>query len=144
MRNDMALGDGNVELLFGSLEDAMLPRRKTRVSAPPTICPLTTCMRLLGGAWTPNVLWYLREAPRRFSELKSDLQGVSAKTLSARLRQLVQDGVVQRDVKPTSPPTVEYQLTTLGGRLIPAIEAIVDVGHELKRLKAVRELAPRT
>jgi len=33
---------------------------------------------------------------------------------------------------PTSPPSVEYELTPLGSRLIPAIEAIVDVGHELK------------
>jgi len=95
-------------------------------------------MRLLGGAWTPNILWYLRESPRRFSELKGDLQGVSAKTLSARLRKLERDGVLSREVKPTSPPTVEYRLTTLGGRLIPAIEAIVDVGHQLKRLRAVR------
>jgi hypothetical protein len=44
----------------------MVPRRKTRVVPPPPVCPLTTCMRVLGGAWTPNVLWYLRETPRRF------------------------------------------------------------------------------
>ena len=114
----------------------MVPRRKTRV-APPA-CPLTTCMKVIGGAWTPNVVWYLRDAPRRFSELKNDLQGVSAKTLSARLRKLESDGVVLREVKPTSPPTVEYQLTPLGARLIPAVEAIVDVGNELKRLKRLR------
>jgi DNA-binding HxlR family transcriptional regulator len=94
-------------------------------------------MALLGGAWTPNVLWYLRETPRRFSELKSDLAGVSAKTLSARLRKLERDGVVHREVKPTSPPTVEYRLTPLGDRLVPAIEAIVEVGHELKRLRGL-------
>ena len=114
----------------------MVPRRKTRVAPP--VCPLTTCMKVIGGAWTPNVLWYLREAPRRFSELKNDLQGVSGKTLSARLRKLEGDGVVLREVKPTSPPTVEYRLTPLGARLIPAVEAIVDVGNELKRLKRMR------
>ncbi|HKW03547.1 MAG TPA: helix-turn-helix domain-containing protein [Vicinamibacterales bacterium] len=114
----------------------MVPRRKTRVAAP--VCPLTTCMRVLGGAWTPNVIWYLREAPRRFSELMSDLDGVSAKTLTARLRKLERDGVVHRAVKPTSPPTVEYRLTPLGGRLVPAIEGIVEVGNELKRLRGLR------
>ena len=114
----------------------MVPRRKTRV-APPA-CPLTICMKVIGGAWTPNVVWYLSEGPRRFSELKTDLHGVSAKTLSARLRKLESDGVVLREVKPTSPPTVEYQLTPLGARLIPAVEAIVDVGNELKRLKRMR------
>ena len=115
----------------------MVPRRKTRVSPP--VCPLTTCMRVIGGAWTPNVVWYLRGGARRFSELKSDLQGVSAKTLTARLRKLEGDGVVLREVKPTSPPTVEYRLTPLGSRLIPAVEAIVDVGNELKRLRRERD-----
>src|SRR5262245_5440682 len=114
----------------------MVPRRKNR-TAPP-FCPLSTCMRLLGGAWTPHVVWYLRDTPRRFSELKGDLLGISAKTLSARLRQLENDGVLYREVKPTSPPTVEYGLTPLGSRLIPAIDAIVSVGHELKRVKAAR------
>ena len=95
-------------------------------------------MQVIGGARTANVVWYLSDAPRRFSELKNDLQGVSAKTLSARLRKLESDGVVLREVKPTSPPTVEYRLTPLGARLIPAVEAIVDVGNELKRLKRMR------
>jgi DNA-binding HxlR family transcriptional regulator len=54
------------------------------------------------------------------------------------LRKLEHDGVVIRDVKPTSPPTVEYRLTSLGARLVPAVEAIVDVGNELKRLKHIR------
>jgi DNA-binding HxlR family transcriptional regulator len=44
--------------------------------------------------------------------------------------------VVTRKVMPTSPPSVEYSLTTLGRELVPAIQAIVDVGHRLKRRKA--------
>ncbi len=113
----------------------MVPRRKNRVEPP--VCPIMECMALLGGAWTPNVLWYLRAAPRRFSELKSDLKKISAKTLSARLRKLEEDGVVLREVMPTSPPTVEYSLTPLGQRLVPVIESIVDVGNALKQLKGI-------
>jgi DNA-binding HxlR family transcriptional regulator len=52
----------------------MVPRRKSRV-APPE-CPLTSCLKLVGGTWTPNVVWYLKEQPRRFTELKADLAGV--------------------------------------------------------------------
>jgi len=48
------------------------------------------------------------------------------------LRQLEAKGVVLREVKPTSPPTVEYSLTDLGRELIPAIQAIVTVGEKLK------------
>lgn len=107
--------------------------RKSKVEPPPEVCPLTECMALLGGAWTPNVIWYLSEGPRRFSELRGDIPGVSAKMLTARLRKLETAGVLQRTVRPTSPPSVEYALTALGRELIPAIDAIVTVGHKLKQ-----------
>ena len=107
--------------------------RPSRVQPPPEECPLSECLTLLGGTWTPNVIWYLREGPRRFNELRGDLHGISAKTLSARLKKLEADGVVTRTVRPTSPPTVEYALTDLGAELVPAVDAIVEIGHRLKR-----------
>lgn len=112
----------------------MVPRRKSKVSPPPSTCPLKLCMSFLGGAWTPNIIWYLSGGPRRFTELKNDLVGVSAKMLTQRLRHLVKIGVVDRHEQPTSPPTVEYSLTEIGGELKPAIEAIVRVGEKLKHL----------
>lgn len=114
----------------------MIPRRKNRVEAPPPDCPLTACLAIIGGAWTPNIIWYLSYSPRRFSELKQDLQGISAKVLSARLKRLEQDGIIQRYAVASSPPTVEYQLTPLGLELKPALEAIVSVGQRLKDWKA--------
>ena len=107
-------------------------RRKSTVVPPPPGCPLTVCMQFLKGAWTPNIIWYLREAPRRFSELMADIPGVSPKVFSARLKRLEQDGILTRHVIPSSPPTVEYSLTDLGRELTPAIDAIVQVGHKLK------------
>lgn len=89
-------------------------------------------MQFLKGAWTPNIIWYLRSEPRRFSELMADIPGVSPKVFSARLKRLEQDGILTRTVVPSSPPTVEYALTDLGQELTPAIEAIVQVGHKLK------------
>jgi DNA-binding HxlR family transcriptional regulator len=93
-------------------------------------------MQFLKGAWTPNVIWYLRAEPRRFSELMADIPGVSPKVFTARLKRLELDGIVIRQVMPTSPPTVEYSLTDLGHELTPAIDAIVQVGHKLKRRRA--------
>lgn len=90
-------------------------------------------MAFLGGAWTPNIVWYLREGPRRFNELRGDIGGVSAKVLSARLRRLHHDGIVDRTVMPTSPPTVEYGLTELGLELLPVVDAMVQVGPRLKK-----------
>lgn len=105
--------------------------RKNRVLAPP-LCPLSECMQLLRGAWAPNVIWYLSAQPRRFGELRVDIPRISARVLSARLRELEDKGVVTRCVVPTSPPSVEYELTDLGRELVPAIAAIVAVGHKLK------------
>jgi DNA-binding HxlR family transcriptional regulator len=114
----------------------MVPRRKNKVDPPPEDCPLAECIGVIGGVWTPGIIWHLSHSPRTFSELKSDLKRVSAKVLSARLKKLVNIGVVERTVKPTSPPTVEYALTSLGSELKPAIEAIVAVGLRLKEHRA--------
>jgi DNA-binding HxlR family transcriptional regulator len=96
--------------------------RKNKAPPPLPSCPLTECMALLGGAWTPNVIWYLSAGPRRFMELRIDMPGISAKVLSTRLRDLQRKGVVTRQVMPTRPPSVEYELTELGRELMPAIE----------------------
>ena len=110
--------------------------RKNRAPPPPPACPLTECMRLLAGAWTPNILWYLSAGPRRFGELRADIPRISAKVLSARLRELEGKGVVSRCVEPTTPPSVEYALTPLGEELLPVIQEIVRVGLKLKELGA--------
>lgn len=113
----------------------MLPRRINRVAPLPTACPLKFCMGFLGGAWTPNIIWFLSGTPRRFGELKHDLAGISAKMLTQRLRQLIETGVVEHVPSITHPQTSEYRLTSIGSELIPAIQAIVDVGHRLKMLQ---------
>ena len=110
--------------------------RKNRSPAPPPTCPVGECMALLGGAWTPNVIWYLSGGPRRFGELKLDMPPISPKMLSARLKKLESKGVIQRVVVPTTPPSVEYSLTDLGRELVPAINAIVRIGHRLKSRQA--------
>jgi DNA-binding HxlR family transcriptional regulator len=117
----------------------MVPRRKSLVPPPPESCPLNTCMKYLGGAWTPNLIWYLAAGPRRFTELKHDLAGISSKMLTTRLRELTDLGILVREQIPTSPPTVEYRLTKLGLELKPAINAIASVGMRLKEIAALRK-----
>lgn len=83
---------------------------------PSPDCPVSECMALLSGAWTPHVLWHLQATPRRFGELRVDMPQISAKTLTARLRQLEQHGLVARQTMPTTPSAIEYALTELGGK----------------------------
>lgn len=110
--------------------------RKNRSAPPPPPCDLTACMSIIAGAWAPNVIWHLRAGPRRFSELRLDIPPVSAKVLSQRLKELETRGVILRAIQPTTPPSVEYSLTSLGQELVPALNAIVEVGHKLKGLGA--------
>jgi DNA-binding HxlR family transcriptional regulator len=102
------------------------------------MCPIGACMGLIGGAWTPNIIWHLSGGARRFSELREDVKPISAKMLSARLKGMEKLGVVDRRVVDTSPPSVEYSLTPLGHELVPAIEAIARVGFKLKREQGKR------
>lgn len=120
-----------------------LPLRKSKVPTPPPACPLTECMSLLKGAWAPNVIWYLSAGPRRFGELRHDIPAISARVLSARLRELEAKGVIERRVLATSPPSAEYLLTELGAELTPAIQALVHVGAKLKEQSA-RNASPAT
>jgi DNA-binding HxlR family transcriptional regulator len=108
-----------------------LKLRKSRAPPAPSGCPMGACMALLGGAWTTNVVWQLSGGPRRFGELLKDIPGISAKMLTARLRELEEKGVLTRQVMASSPPSVEYALTELGAQLVPVIDSIVRVGTRL-------------
>jgi DNA-binding HxlR family transcriptional regulator len=109
----------------------MVKRRKSKVSPPPSECPLSQCMRLLGSAWTAHVIWYLRDGERCFSELHSDITGVSAKMLTTSLRNLERERVIERITKTTSPPTVWYALTPVGRELCEALTSVVTVAQRL-------------
>lgn len=115
--------------------------RKNRAEPQPPTCNVGACMQVLGGAWTPNVIWFLSGGPRRFGELRRDIPAISAKMLSARLRALEEKGVVLRKVVPTSPPSTEYVLTELGQEYVPAIRAIAEVGAKLKAKAAAVDRA---
>jgi DNA-binding HxlR family transcriptional regulator len=104
--------------------------RKNKAVIPPA-CPIDVGIKLLAGAWAPHVIWYLSQQPRRFSELRKDLPAISARVLSARLRDLQERGVIVRLPLPTSPPSAEYALTALGRELLPALTALVGVALKL-------------
>jgi DNA-binding HxlR family transcriptional regulator len=90
-------------------------------------------MSVLASAWTAHVIWYLREGERCFTELQTDIAGVSAKVLTDCLRKLEREGVIERFSRPTSPPTVWYVLTPVGQELCVALVNVVNIAQRLKR-----------
>ena len=85
---------------------------------------VTPVLNRVGDKWSMQVVMNLADGPRRFSELKRALDGVSQRMLTLTLRGLERDGLVSRHVTPTIPPRVDYQLTDLGNSLRGPVRAL--------------------
>nr|BFD80757.1 helix-turn-helix domain-containing protein [Streptomyces sp. Xyl84] len=79
-----------------------------------TDCPARDMVDHVTSRWGIWVLIALRSNDLRFYELRNSIQGISEKMLTQTLRALVQDGLVRREVEPTTPPQVTYGLTEFG------------------------------
>ncbi|GFE27568.1 helix-turn-helix domain-containing protein [Streptomyces libani] len=79
-----------------------------------TDCPARDVVDHVTSRWGIWVLISLRSNDLRFYELRNSIQGISEKMLTQTLRALVKDGLVRREVEPTTPPQVTYGLTEFG------------------------------
>ena len=78
----------------------------------------------IGDKWSILIVRLLGEGPRRFNEIKRQVDGISQRMLTLSLRGLERDGLVSRTVYPTVPPRVEYELTDLGRSLWEPVAAL--------------------
>ena len=79
---------------------------------------------LLERRWVISVMWASLEGAVRFNEFRQSVQGVPPRTLTERLRELEQAGVLERRLVDASPPYAEYRLTERGRRLAPVVQAM--------------------
>ncbi len=78
----------------------------------PDSCPSGELLEILARPWTMHVLWVLStNGPTRFGALRRQVEGISSRVLTERLRVLEQKGFVFRDYEPTIPPSVTYSIT---------------------------------
>jgi DNA-binding HxlR family transcriptional regulator len=87
-------------------------------------CPVARFLTVLDGPWATLIVRDLLTGPKRFTELRTGLPGISPKTLSARLQRFVRTGLVTRTAYPEIPPRVEYRLTPAGERLKVVLDAM--------------------
>jgi len=97
-------------------------------------CPVETTLSLIGDKWKVLILRDLFSGTKRFSELKKSLGSVTQKMLTQQLRELENDGIINRKIYPVVPPKVEYSLTNLGKTLKPVITAMKDWGLYIQGL----------
>ena len=100
-------------------------------------CPVDAMMRVMDGRWKGTILWRLQDGPRRTSELKRSIPGITERMLIRHLQELVADGIVKRDDKKTIPPRVYYSLSRYGRTLGPVVQMMCNWGRShLQRLSA--------
>src|SRR3954451_5717277 len=87
-------------------------------------CGLAHALDLIGERWAMLVLRELAYGPRRFSELKADLPGISANVLSQRLNELERRGIVRRKTLPAPASLQVYEATAWGLEAAPLIAAL--------------------
>jgi DNA-binding HxlR family transcriptional regulator len=76
----------------------------------------------IGDKWTAKIITCLLDGPRRFSELRVPLRGITPKVLTETLRAMERDGYLTRKAYDEIPPRVEYELTPLGQSLRAPME----------------------
>jgi len=111
-----------------------MPLRPKPATQPPlpNDCPLESVLTLLAGAWTVQILWFLRPGPRRFGDLRRDLGRASTKVLTKRLRLMQEHGLLEREVLSSNPPQVEYSLTAMSRELEPILNSMEQVARRLR------------
>ncbi|MCK1797527.1 helix-turn-helix transcriptional regulator [Streptomyces sp. XM4193] len=103
----------------------------TRGGPRPTEHPVDDCrarvvLDIVGNKWSLLVVRRLKDGPRRFTELKQTVDGISQRMLTVTLRNLERDGILTRTVHEVMPPHVSYELTGMGVTLSEATEPLLD------------------
>ena len=92
------------------------------------LAALQAAVGVLAAKWSVVVLARLALGTHRFNELLRQIDGVSRRMLSATLRQLERDGLVQRRVYARVPARVEYELSPAGEHLLVALVPLAGWG----------------
>lgn len=94
--------------------------------ADPSACPVRNVLDHLGDKWSVLIITALAHRPFRFGELRREIPDISQRMLTQTLRDLQADGLIEREVFPTTPPSVEYRLSPMGKSFLVPLSAMVD------------------
>lgn len=88
----------------------------------PNNCPVTHCINLIRGKWKPVMIHLIRKDCNRFGMLQRAIPDISKQMLVNQLRELEEDGLLERKIFAEIPPKVEYYITGYGETLLPIID----------------------
>ena len=114
------------------------------VGHSPALCArFHRASELIGRRWTGAIIFVLLKSRCRFAVLAAAIPDITDRMLSDRLRELEEEGIVERTVVPATPVRVEYALTKKGRALASAINAITDWAHRWVPLEEPAAKRPR-
>ncbi|SDL43760.1 winged helix-turn-helix transcriptional regulator [Siphonobacter aquaeclarae] len=105
----------------------MAEKRKTK-DFNPHRCGVTHFLNKVGGKWKVLVIHGVSMGCNRFSLLTKAIPQISKQMLINQLRELEEDGILERTVFPEIPPRVEYRLSEYGSSLLPVIQTVQQWG----------------
>ncbi len=88
-------------------------------------CAIRGVLDCIGDKWSFLIIMTLSDRPRRFGELRREIDDISQRMLTETLKSLQRDGLLIRTVFPTMPPSVEYRLSPLGESLLQPMRGLV-------------------
>lgn len=106
-------------------------------------CPIETVYELIGNKWKILIIRDLLDGTKRFGELKK-ATGASQKSLTTNLREMENDGLVERKVFPEIPPRVEYTLSDIGYSLAPVLDSMAQWGTDYTEYCKLKEKLKKT
>src|SRR6476659_2587678 len=117
--------------LSPSHSDVTAPTTAEQAAIHGPVCrSVAPVLNRVGDKWSMLIVMLLSDGPKRFSELKRAIDGVSQRMLTLSLRGLERDGLISRHVTPTIPPRVDYELTELGISLREPVKALGQWANE--------------
>ncbi len=88
-------------------------------------CPIDNTFKIIGKKFTVHILRNMTKLGQtRFNEFLESVEGINPKTLSARLREMEKNGIIERRIYPGTPVKIEYSITSKGKALDPVLEAM--------------------
>jgi DNA-binding HxlR family transcriptional regulator len=102
----------------------------TFTNLEPKIGCIASAMQIIGNKWTALILRDLCEGPKRFSTLEKSVGSINPRTLSQRLDDLEQHGIVTKKSFAEVPPRIEYELTQKGQDLVPVLQQMAKWGNK--------------
>ena len=104
----------------------MNKNKKTDANVFIKVCPSRDVISRISGKWTILILALLKDSPKRFNQIKKEIEGISQKVLTENLRSLERDGLVSRKVYTQSSLKVEYRTTSESKDLLKIIKQLTN------------------